>query len=197
MTVVDQVAELARKYHEGQLRDNGKTPYITHPEAVVKRLRGWGVDEQNGEDDIISLAVAWGHDLFEDTKIDEREIEKLNPYGWKIAEGIRTLTFRASDGAKQLYIAGVAQHAEPRILLVKIADRLCNAMERLETDDRKAMSYIDAGKPLLENVGRLPERLRQIVEDDFRKCYREIESTYKEQELWEMMSDDMSWAGDE
>jgi hypothetical protein len=56
--VVLLAEQIARKAHVNQFRRDGVTPYITHPEAVVKKL---GTES----DDV--LAVAWLHDVLEDT----------------------------------------------------------------------------------------------------------------------------------
>lgn len=204
---VAAVRALAERYHDGQTRDNKVTPYITHPAAVVERLRSWGLDEANGDEDAISLAVGWGHDLLEDTAITSGELEAVAPLGRRIAEGIRALTFHEpEDGwdrrqhgykaeAKALYLTGVAVAAPPNILVVKIADRICNALERLKTDDRKALGYIRLGEPLLANVSRLPVRYAAAVERDFLEAFKTIETVNKAQDLWDMMTDDMDWAG--
>ena len=61
MKPVEYMEALARKYHEGQLRKQCKVPYVEHPAAVVARLRSWGVDEANGDDDVVSLQSGFVH----------------------------------------------------------------------------------------------------------------------------------------
>lgn len=52
---------IARQAHAGQFRRDGVTPCITHPEAIVARLKAkGGTDEE--------LATAWLHDVLEDAK---------------------------------------------------------------------------------------------------------------------------------
>ena len=60
--------KIARKAHKGQFRDDGKTPYITHPKAVV--------EEFVYKDNIVHITykweekvIAWLHDVVEDTDI--------------------------------------------------------------------------------------------------------------------------------
>lgn len=164
MSEVDRMEALARKYHEGQFRDDGKTPYIVHPAAVVARLRRWGVDEANGEDDVVSLAVAWGHDLLEDTAVREEEILAVGALGPRILEGVRLLTFKPSaetgkgrerDQLKAAYVMGVAKNAPAVFLCVKIADRLCNTEDFLAGEGRrKALCYLQKGAELLANSSR-------------------------------------------
>ena len=58
-----KIAEtLARKAHTGQYRWDGKTPYITHPEAVANSY----YPKNNLP---IYVATAWLHDVIEDTPI--------------------------------------------------------------------------------------------------------------------------------
>ncbi len=64
-TTIIKVAEnIARKAHQGQFRRDGITPYIVHPERVVSRL------SENSE----AQAVAWLHDVLEDTGISEKSL---------------------------------------------------------------------------------------------------------------------------
>ncbi len=49
LSAVEQMETLARKYHAGQFRKDGKTPYFEHPAAVVARLRRWGAGESGSE----------------------------------------------------------------------------------------------------------------------------------------------------
>ncbi|HEV3157804.1 MAG TPA: hypothetical protein VGZ00_10700 [Candidatus Baltobacteraceae bacterium] len=66
---------IATVAHEaiGQTRDDGKTPYIVHPKAVVETLRsafslgGIWYGRLSKEEESHCLAAAWGHDTLEDT----------------------------------------------------------------------------------------------------------------------------------
>ena len=103
---------LAMSAHAGKFRRDGITPYITHPEAVAKRLRG---------DDEAEM-VAWLHDVIEDT--DLRESEML----WRgvprdVIEAVVILT-KGSRVNYDDYLARVKAHPVAR--KVKIADMLAN-----------------------------------------------------------------------
>lgn len=54
---------LAERLHEGQMRKDGKTPYITHPRAVAKAV----LDNGNTDETIIAAALL--HDVIEDCGI--------------------------------------------------------------------------------------------------------------------------------
>lgn len=179
MTIVDQLETLARRYHAGQFRKDGTTPYVEHPAAVVARMRAWGVDETNGEDDAVALAVAWGHDLLEDTAVTEGEIAAAGTLGERVLVGIRKLTFARfgesfdehvrgpKEQAKARYIEDVGADAPPEILVVKISDRLSNARDFMKlTRLKKARDYLCAGAPLFRAVDRLRPSLRVAIEAD-------------------------------
>lgn len=56
---------IAEEAHAGQFRKDGKTPYITHPEAVANSFP---------QDCNLHRAVAWLHDVIEDTHITAAEL---------------------------------------------------------------------------------------------------------------------------
>lgn len=58
--MICRAKEIALKAHKGQKRKNGD-PYYTHPQAVAKILEDRKVSS-------IFIAVAWLHDVVEDTK---------------------------------------------------------------------------------------------------------------------------------
>ncbi len=156
--VVKNMEALARKWHEGAFRKGpGKVPYIVHPEAVVKQLREWGYNEN---DDAVTLAVAWGHDLLEDTKCPAEEIFAAG--GDEVLAGIKALSFLPPktqpltneewDKKKDEYIHNVAATAAPEILVVKMADRLCNTMDFVRANNKWGDEYLRLGECLFERV---------------------------------------------
>ena len=120
--MIRKMMKLARKWHAGQFREAQEgeipPPYIVHPEAVVKNLLDWGEPE-----DSEAVAIAWGHDLLEDTKVPEAEI--LAASSETVLNGIRLLT-RSKGTEKRQYLLNVARNGTRDILLVKISDRIDN-----------------------------------------------------------------------
>lgn len=156
MNVVDKMARLAMVAHNGVNRDGqGNVPYIVHPHAVVAMLKGWGYNEQ---DDAVTLAIAWGHDVLEDTDTPESAILAVDDVlGERILAGIKTLTFvpgvpsghPAYGRLKADYIARVAHYAPPEVVVVKIADRLCNTLDFIDDGKaERAREYLGYGEPL-------------------------------------------------
>ncbi len=172
MNVVERMAKLAMIAHNGVNRDGpGNVPYIVHPHAVVSRLKSWGYTET---DDAVTLAVAWGHDVLEDTDMPESEILRVcSELGPRVLDGIRQLTFRPGVPSghpdygrlKAEYIKKVADTAPVEILPVKIADRLCNALDFKEDGSLDhAQAYFGYGQPLFERIDELKYAAR--IKDD-------------------------------
>lgn len=160
MNVVDRMAQLAMIAHNGMSRNGqGNIPYIVHPHAVVSMLKEWGYSE---DDDPVTLSVAWGHDILEDTDTPESKIREIDDkLGERILCGIKMLTFSPDIHAEQAdhqrqkanYISNVARVALPEIVIVKIADRLCNAIDFMTSGHMKyADTYMRRGEPLVERI---------------------------------------------
>jgi (p)ppGpp synthase/HD superfamily hydrolase len=65
---VTKAVALVTKAHEGQFRKDGKTPFITHPQTVLKL-----VQEYFPESDDVRLIAAFAHDCVED--VEDFDIE--------------------------------------------------------------------------------------------------------------------------
>lgn len=173
MDFVGRMEALARKWHGGQFRKGPEhRPYIVHPEAVVGQLRSWGYTEEAKP---WVLAIAWGHDLAEDTAVPVGELfDACGTVGPEVLAGIAWLTFRRShwpetatrEKAKAMYIARVANEAPPDILAVKLADRFCNLRDFAELcgeRTEKVQEYYREAECLFDNIDRLPAEIRVAV----------------------------------
>src|SRR4051812_16247682 len=87
VNLVSRAAELARIAHAGQFRRDGVTPYIRHPEAVASRVAG----------DPIAEAVAWLHDVLEDTDFTVEDLRERRMPAEVIA-GVILLTKKGDLG---------------------------------------------------------------------------------------------------
>jgi (p)ppGpp synthase/HD superfamily hydrolase len=82
--VVDAI-QFAAEAHRHQSRKDGRTPYIVHPVAVLRRLSSdLGVDDE----DLLCTAVL--HDVIEDSPVTGEEIERR--FGGQVASWVRELT---------------------------------------------------------------------------------------------------------
>jgi hypothetical protein len=127
--IAKKAEAIAMRAHEGQERLGG-APYITHPERVAKRVAG---DQE-------AVAVAWLHDVLEDT--DETESSLLDAgISKEVVDAVKTLT--KSKGTDYLeYLERV--RANPLARKVKIADMQDNL-----SDDPTEKQIIKYAKGLL------------------------------------------------
>jgi (p)ppGpp synthase/HD superfamily hydrolase len=78
-TLVTRAHQVAKEAHRGQKRNDGKTAYITHPEAVAERL---------GHPQLRPLCLL--HDVIEQTPFTEKQLREDFP-AW-IADRVMLLT---------------------------------------------------------------------------------------------------------
>lgn len=91
MTNQIELAEsIARQAHEGQTRWDKKTPYITHPEAIVAALRFHGVTHEH------MIATAWLHDVVEDTDITLRQLQEMGVHS-QVIGAVDAMTKRSGE----------------------------------------------------------------------------------------------------
>lgn len=145
-----KMTALAEKRHAGQFRDGEpRRPYIVHPRAVAEKLLEWGEPERSP-----AIAIAWGHDLLEDTEATEAEI--VEAAGVRVLEGIKLLT-RPKDVDKPSYLRRVAASGRREELLVKIADRICNTRDFVAMGDvAYAAVYLRQAECVFSAVRALP-----------------------------------------
>ena len=188
MNVVDRMARVAMVAHNGVNRNGpGNVPYIVHPHDVVALLKEWGYTEV---DDPVTLAVAWGHDVLEDTDTPEDVINGVDErLGERILSGIKILTFTPGVPSghpdygrlKADYIDRVARTAPPEIVVVKIADRLCNTLEFLHDGEvDHARDYLGYGEPLRARI-RDCKHAEAVLES-----WRSVQNSVCRREIMEM-----------
>lgn len=118
--------QIARKTHGNQFRRDKTTPYITHVERVVKRLKG--------ESEEI-LASAWLHDVLEDSSLEGKDLLEMG-VPKEIVKIVECLTKPNSENYDD-YIRRVC--ANKRALKVKRADIIDNLSD--SPSDKQLMKY--------------------------------------------------------
>jgi GTP pyrophosphokinase len=182
--------DFAKKAHKGQFRKDKKTPYIAHPLKTVKILTKLHVDEN-------TLIAALVHDVPEDTEKTLRDVEKL--FGKKVAflvNGITKLSKvyyrhdmaeRQIESLKKLLIHSAK---DPRVILIKLADRLhnMNTLEYVRPEKRLriAKETLEIYVPIANLLGI--EQMRKKLEDlcfkyVFPKEYEKINNKLAETKL--------------
>ncbi len=166
--------------HIKDKRKSGE-PYITHPIAVAEILAGFRLDR-----DTIIAAIL--HDTVEDTEVSYDEIEER--YGSAVARLVDGVTkLKSSSHNKQQNKAATfhkiltATLADPRVLIIKLADRLHNMSTldavRPEKQRSTAQETLDFYVPFARLMG-----LNDIADYIEVLCYRNLDS-----EMYNKISD--------
>ncbi len=145
---------IARKAHKGQTRRGG-LPYISHVEAVVAGVESYanlalGEDKERNED---AKAVAWLHDVLEDTAITVSDLYNAGIPA-HIVEAVEAMTKREGEpyGA---YLNRVKANLLARI--VKTPDMRHNSADkpspRAATKYRAGIRFLAFGDIIDESRG--------------------------------------------
>lgn len=189
--------EFAKKAHEGQLRKDG-SPYIIHPVSAAEILTTLHVDED-------TLIACFLHDVPEDTEVTLEDIEeKFGKTVSFLVEGITKLSKvhyrndmeeRQIESLKKLFLHTAK---DPRIILIKLADRLHNmstidAIPNKEKRERIAKETLEIYVPIanLFGIWELKSRLEDfcfhvIRPEEFAEIDALVQqSSFKKQSLLE------------
>jgi len=153
LALLQQAYDVAEERHAGQKRKSGD-PYITHPLAVATILAELGMDTT-------TLVAALLHDTVEDTGY---LLEELGAdFGEEVAhlvDGVTKLDkvkLGAAAEAETIRKMVVAMARDPRVLVIKLSDRLHNmrTMRFLppEKQARKARETLEVFAPLAHRLG--------------------------------------------
>ncbi len=151
--LLQRAYECADRWHSGQYRKSGD-PYITHPLAVASLLAELGMDTT-------TLVAALLHDTIEDT--DYTLDQMRGEFGGEVTllvDGVTKLDkVKLGDAAKAETIRKmvVAMAKDPRVLVIKLADRLHN-MRTLTflpraKQEQKARETLEILAPLAHRLG--------------------------------------------
>ncbi|GAC68829.1 RelA/SpoT family protein [Gordonia soli] len=151
--LLQQAYDVADERHTGQVRKSGD-PYITHPLAVATILADLGMDTT-------TLVAALLHDTVEDTGYSLEQLE--SEFGSEVAhlvDGVTKLDKVALGSAAEAETIRkmiIAMARDPRVLVIKVADRLHNmrTMRFLppEKQARKARETLEVIAPLAHRLG--------------------------------------------
>ncbi|MGE3287505.1 MAG: bifunctional (p)ppGpp synthetase/guanosine-3',5'-bis(diphosphate) 3'-pyrophosphohydrolase [Pseudonocardia sp.] len=153
LALLQRAYDVAEVRHEGQKRKSGD-PYITHPLAVSTILAELGMDTT-------TLVAALLHDTVEDTgySLDDLRAE----FGDEVAhlvDGVTKLDkveFGPTAEAETIRKMVVAMARDPRVLVIKLSDRLHNmrTMRFLppEKQKKKARETLEVMAPLAHRLG--------------------------------------------
>lgn len=151
--VLVQAYNLAETKHEGVYRKSGD-PYITHPLAVATICAEMGMDTT-------TLVAALLHDTVEDTDYSLEQLRR--DFGDVVAhlvDGVTKLDkveFGEMAEAETIRKMIAAMARDPRVLVIKVADRLHNMRTmrflRPEKQAKKARETLEVIAPLAHRLG--------------------------------------------
>lgn len=182
--LIEKAYVFAEKAHTGQKRMSGE-PYFIHPFETAKILAKLGMDTQ-------TIAAGLLHDVLEDTKITEEEIEhEFGPDILFLIKGVTklgTLKYRGHERhVESLRKFFVAMANDLRVVIIKFADRLHNlrTLEFVPEEKRYriAVESIEVYAPLANRLGM--GKLKGDIEDAafpyaFPEEYKQTEEIIKE-----------------
>ncbi|MEK7109470.1 MAG: HD domain-containing protein [Patescibacteria group bacterium] len=144
MTLIEKADALAAHAHEGQMRKDAPTPYITHPRAVAATLKKYGFN-----DTVIAAALV--HDVLEDTACTPAELEaQLGPEVLRIVQMLSYDPSLEWEEQRKKYIEAV-RAAPPEVKAISTADKVHNLETLLD-------SYARTGPQLWNMFTRKKER---------------------------------------
>ncbi len=153
LKLVQRAYETAERHHEGQRRRSGD-PYITHPLAVTTILAELGMD-------ITTLCAALLHDTVEDTAYTLDDVRR--EFGDDVAhlvDGVTKLDkikYGEAAEAETIRKMVVAMARDPRVLVIKLADRLHNMRTlrylKQEKQEKIATATLEIFAPLAHRLG--------------------------------------------
>ena len=153
VSLLQRAFDVAEKRHADQLRRSGD-PYITHPLAVANILAELGMDTT-------TLVAALLHDTVEDTGYTlEALITEFGSEVGHLVDGVTKLdkvVLGTAAEAETIRKMITAMARDPRVLVIKVADRLHNmrTMRFLppEKQARKARETLEVIAPLAHRLG--------------------------------------------
>jgi (p)ppGpp synthase/HD superfamily hydrolase len=119
-----EAVSFASRAHQGHLRKDGMTPYVSHPFRVCMIVR-----DLFGHDDPRMLITALLHDTIEDTTTDFDDVEEK--YGHEIATWVAYLSKdkRMPDRQREVAYIQRLQEAPWQVQVCKLADIFDNLMD--------------------------------------------------------------------
>lgn len=140
---IQKAVDFAAKHHSGQFRKMVPLPYLFHPLQVLQRIANWGISNEKHPDCWVSTIL---HDVLEDCEGVTVELLEQE-FGKKVADTVHALSYFKDQGTKEDYINKIAG-GELEVLVIKVADRICNIYDFYGTDSEYAVKYYNKGKVL-------------------------------------------------
>ena len=150
---VREACKFAEKAHSGQKRKTGHS-YITHPLAVAGILADLEADHET----IMAGAL---HDVIEDCEVSKTNLKtRFSPTVAELVDGVTKLAdirSRQESQATNIQNILLAAVADPRVIVVKLADRLHNMRTLAVVDKEKRLAIatetLEIYAPIAQRLG--------------------------------------------
>lgn len=151
--LLNRAYQTAERLHAGVFRKSGD-PYVTHPLAVATIAAEIGMDTT-------TVVAALLHDTVEDTDYSLEDLEgDFGPEVARLVDGVTKLdkvALGAAAEAETIRKMIVAMAQDPRVLVIKVADRVHNMRTmrflKPEKQAKKARQTLDVIAPLAHRLG--------------------------------------------
>ena len=112
--------DLAYKFHQGQFRKDGITPFIGHPAKTTMVMIA-----ELGVTDPVTIKAGLAHDLLEDTSVTEVQIEATS--GKSALRRVKIVTKLLCEHGKELdFLTRILKSGDIEACILKVADRIVN-----------------------------------------------------------------------
>ena len=155
-----RAASFAARAHAGQVRKDGRTPYVAHPFRVAMTVR-----DVFGVDDEVALAAALLHDVIEDTTTDYDDLAR--EFGEEVADVVAALTkdMRKPEPVREVEYDRQLAAGPWQARLIKLADVYDNVSECMDAEMReKAVAKARRAVAIAGDDARLKEAVRAVEE---------------------------------
>lgn len=166
LALIITALEFASKKHKDQRRKDAEaSPYINHPIALAKVLC---IEGQITDHKVICGALL--HDTIEDTETTEAELIAI------FGKSITKIVLEVSDdkslpkAERKLMQIEHARHASKRAKLVKLADKISNLRDILNSPPadwsvQRKQDYFDWAKQVVDQVRDSSKKLSKTFDD--------------------------------
>lgn len=151
---LNKIKVFAAIAHKGQ--SYGDEPYLYHLMYVVSVLERFGFDDDH------LLAVAWLHDVVEDTDVTLEEVKELSD--GRISALVGLVTDKEGDNRRERHEKTYPHIGDdPEATVVKLADRIANVENCiLNGKDELALMYLNEHARFLKMICRDREQFRPM-----------------------------------
>jgi len=119
MDLIAKAEKIMREAHAGQTRKQNDTPYITHPQAVAKKLAAAKFSE-------IVQAAALVHDVLEDTDYPAEKLKtELGDEVYKMVQALSENKSLVWEERKLKYLESIKNSSE-KVKAISLADKIHN-----------------------------------------------------------------------